>query len=109
MNLFLPPVHQNQPDRDYHKREGTMPPLNATTREALAAKATRFREMHHGPEILVLPNAWDAASARVFEAARYPAVASTSAGIAYAFGYPDGERISREEMMEAVRRIASAV
>src|ERR1700676_4683926 len=74
-----------------------------------AAKAEHFREMHHVPDILVLPNAWDAASARVFEEAGFPAIATTSAGIAASLGYPDGERISREEMLEVVRRIARAV
>lgn len=86
-----------------------MPQFDSATRDALAAKATRFRQMHEGPGILVLPNAWDAASARVFEAAGFQALATTSAGIAYAAGYPDGERIGRDEMLEAVRRIAAAV
>lgn len=58
-------------------------------------KAEQFRRMHHGPEILVLPNAWDCASARIFEQAGFPAIATTSAGIAFSFGYPDGEK-SRE-------------
>jgi 2-methylisocitrate lyase-like PEP mutase family enzyme len=87
----------------------TMPQFDSAHRQALAAKATRFRQMHEGPEILVLPNAWDAATARVFEAAGFQALATTSAGIAYAAGYPDGERIGRDEMLEAVRRIAAAV
>ncbi|MBZ5726218.1 MAG: isocitrate lyase/phosphoenolpyruvate mutase family protein [Acidobacteriia bacterium] len=65
--------------------------------------------MHAGPGILVLPNAWDAASARIFEETGFPALATTSAGVAYALGYPDGERISRDEMLAAVRRIAAAV
>lgn len=74
-----------------------------------AAKAARLRELHHGPPILVLPNAWDAASARIFEAAQFPAIATTSGGVANAFGYADGEHIARAEMLEAVRRIARAV
>ena len=52
--------------------------------------AERLRALHHGPPILVLPNAWDAASARLFEAEGFPAVATTSAGVAAALGYPDG-------------------
>jgi 2-methylisocitrate lyase-like PEP mutase family enzyme len=59
--------------------------------------------------MLVLPNAWDAASARIFEDAGFPALATTSAGIAYAHGYPDGERINRAEMLAAVARITSHV
>jgi 2-methylisocitrate lyase-like PEP mutase family enzyme len=76
---------------------------------SLAEKADRFRSLHHGPSILVLPNAWDVASARIFEEAGFGALATTSAGIAMSLGYPDGERISRAEMLAAVARIARAV
>jgi 2-methylisocitrate lyase-like PEP mutase family enzyme len=72
-------------------------------------KAHQFRELHHGPAILVLPNAWDVPTAKIFEAAGFPAIATTSAGIAASLGYPDGERISRDEMLEVVARIAHAV
>ena len=72
-------------------------------------KAAAFRKLHEGPPILVLANAWDVASARVFEDAGFPAVATSSAGVAWALGYPDGEGISRAEMAEAVRRIAAGV
>jgi 2-methylisocitrate lyase-like PEP mutase family enzyme len=72
-------------------------------------KSRRFRELHHGPAILVLPNAWDVATAKVFESVGFPAIATTSAGIAAALGYPDGERISRDEMLGMVARIARAV
>lgn len=72
-------------------------------------KANRFHELHHGPHILILPNAWDAASAKVFERSGFGAVATTSAGIAASYGYPDGEHISRAEMLEAVGRIAGIV
>lgn len=77
--------------------------------EALAAKAAHLRELHHGPPILVLPNAWDAASARIFEATGFDAIATTSGGIANECGFPDGEYISREEMLDAVRRITRTV
>src|SRR5579863_270587 len=72
-------------------------------------KANAFRAMHRGGKILVLPNAWDVASARVFEEAGFPAIATTSAGIAFSLGYPDGQKISREEMLARVTRIARAV
>ena len=72
-------------------------------------KAARFRELHHGPKILVLPNAWDVASARIFEIAGFPAMGTTSAGVAASLGYPDGGLISRDEMLDVVRRIAAAV
>jgi len=73
------------------------------------AKAMAFRAMHHGPRILVLPNAWDVASARVFEEAGFGALATTSAGVAFSLGYPDGQKISRAEMLARVARIARAV
>lgn len=57
----------------------------------------------------MLPNAWDVASARIFERAGFPALGTTSAGVAFALGYPDGQRISREEMIDVVARIAHAV
>src|SRR5712692_2284180 len=77
--------------------------------EKQKAKADAFRAMHRGPRILLLPNAWDVASARVFEEGGFGAIATTSAGIAFTRGYPDGQRISREQMLEAVARTASAV
>jgi 2-methylisocitrate lyase-like PEP mutase family enzyme len=72
-------------------------------------KAKRFRSLHHLSHALLLPNAWDVASARIFEEAGFAAVATTSAGIAFAFGYPDGQKIAPEEMLGVVARIASAV
>jgi 2-methylisocitrate lyase-like PEP mutase family enzyme len=73
------------------------------------AKAELLRSLHAGPELLVLPNAWDAASARVFAACGFPAIATGSAAVAEAHGYPDGEQIPRELMLCAVERIAGAV
>ena len=72
-------------------------------------KAVQFRHLHRGPGVLLLPNAWDVASARIFEEAGFPAIATTSAGIAFSLGYPDGQRISREEMIARVARIVRAV
>jgi len=60
-----------------------------------AELARQFLELHHGPKILVLPNAWDVASARIFEDAGFPAVGTSSAGVAFALGYPDGQKIRR--------------
>lgn len=72
-------------------------------------KTEAFRAMHRGPQVLLLPNAWDVASARVIQQAGFGAIATTSAGVAFSLGYPDGQRISRREMLEAVRRIATSV
>ncbi len=74
-----------------------------------AEKAEQFRKLHHGPRMLLLPNAWDVASARILEEAGFPAIATSSAGVAASLGYPDGQRISRREMLGMVERIAQAV
>ncbi len=71
-------------------------------------KYEALRALHQN-NTLVLPNAWDAASARIIQQAGFSAVATTSAGIAFTLGYPDGQRISREEMLAVVARIAKAV
>jgi 2-methylisocitrate lyase-like PEP mutase family enzyme len=76
---------------------------------AQGRKAEELRKLHGGPRVLVLPNAWDVAGARVLEELGYPAIATTSAGVAFALGYPDGQRVSRDEMLEVVERIARAV
>jgi 2-methylisocitrate lyase-like PEP mutase family enzyme len=73
-----------------------------------ARKAEQLRKLHGGPRILVLPNAWDVASARIVEDLGFPAIATTSAGIAASLGYPDGQKISRDEMLGVVGRIARA-
>jgi 2-methylisocitrate lyase-like PEP mutase family enzyme len=72
-------------------------------------KAATFRQLHQGPRILVLPNAWDAATARIFEVAGFPAIGSTSAGVANSLGYADGNYTPRDEMLEVVARIVRAV
>ncbi len=77
--------------------------------ESQTEKAIQFRQLHRGPGVLVLPNAWDVASARIFEEAGFPAIATTSAGIAFSLGYPDGQHISREEMIARIGRIVRAV
>jgi 2-methylisocitrate lyase-like PEP mutase family enzyme len=69
-------------------------------------KAEDFRALHHGKRMLVLPNGWDVPSARVFEDAGFPAIATSSAGMLVSLGYPDGEVIGRDEFVFAVGRIA---
>src|SRR5215475_3719417 len=76
---------------------------------AQAAKANAFRALHHGARILLLANAWDVSSARVLEEGGVSAIATTSAGVAFALGYPDGQKISRHEMLSVVARIALKV
>ena len=71
--------------------------------------AEQLKALHRPEEPLVLVNAWDAASARVVVYAGAQAVATSSAAAAYAAGFPDGQEISREQMLEAVATIARAV
>ena len=68
-------------------------------------KAIQFRRLHSGPDMLVLPNAWDAASARVLEQAGFQAIATTSSGVAASLGYPDGQHISRDMLLGVVENI----
>ena len=73
-------------------------------------RAEEFRRLHHESPVLVLANAWDVVSARIV--ASLPgctAIATSSAAVAWALGYPDGERIPPALMFEAVARIAAAV
>src|SRR4030088_1976647 len=81
---------------------------NMNNLDLQTTKASAFRAMHSGKEILLLPNVWDVASARIIEEAGFGAIATTSAGIAFSLGYP-GQTISREEMLAAVARIARSV
>jgi len=74
-----------------------------------AQKAEQFRKLHHGPRLLFLPNAWDVVSARILEECGHPAIATSSAAVAFSLGYPDGQHISRDEMLEVAGRIARAV
>jgi 2-methylisocitrate lyase-like PEP mutase family enzyme len=74
-----------------------------------AERARRLLELHHAAEPLVLINAWDAASAGIVEQAGFPAIATTSAGVANALGYADGQHVPWPEMVDAIKRIARVV
>lgn len=76
----------------------------------LSAKAAELLRLHLDPELLVLVNVWDAASAKIV--AGLPgcrAIATASHSIAAAHGYPDGEQIPLDEMITATAQIAAAV
>jgi 2-methylisocitrate lyase-like PEP mutase family enzyme len=73
---------------------------------ALKHKASALKQLHHGPRVLLLPNVWDVASALLVQKAGFPALATTSAGIAFLLGYPDGQKITRREMLDWVEKIA---
>jgi len=70
-------------------------------------RAAALLALHSGPGF-VLPNAWDAGSARILEQVGFPAIATTSAGIAWSCGVPDGETLDRDTMLEHVGRIVAA-
>lgn len=74
-------------------------------------RAAAFQRLHSpvADDLLVLPNAWDAMSARVIETAGARAIASTSSGVSWALGRRDGQGLTREEMAGAIRRIVAAV
>ena len=72
-------------------------------------RAELFHRLHAGPAPLMLPNAWDCASARVIENAGAKAIATTSAGMAWALGYPDGEQLPVQEFLAACGRVCQAV
>jgi 2-methylisocitrate lyase-like PEP mutase family enzyme len=74
------------------------------------SRAEQFRLLHQAPPLLVLPNAWDVASARVFAALPgCRAIATSSAAVARSLGWEDGEQAPVEEMLQVVERIAAAV
>ncbi|MEU3744367.1 MULTISPECIES: isocitrate lyase/phosphoenolpyruvate mutase family protein [Streptomyces] len=75
----------------------------------LVEKARLFRSLHVPGKPLVLPNAWDAASARVVAEVGAPAVATTSAGVAWSLGHGDGDHLGRDEALGAIARITAAV
>ncbi len=74
----------------------------------LRERALRLLALHDRREVLRLPNAWDAGSARVFAGLGFAAIATTSAGVAWSLGHPDGERAPRTEVVAALGRIVSA-
>ncbi|MDE9365195.1 isocitrate lyase/phosphoenolpyruvate mutase family protein [Luteipulveratus sp. YIM 133132] len=69
--------------------------------------AARLHALHD--DLLVLPNCWDAVTARVVEAAGAPALATTSAAVAWSLGAPDGNRLDRDLMLQNLRRITDVV
>jgi 2-methylisocitrate lyase-like PEP mutase family enzyme len=74
-----------------------------------AVKAEAFRALHRAPPLLLMANAWDAITARLFEAEGYAAVATTSGGVSWALGYADGGAAPWDEVVGQTARIARAV
>jgi 2-methylisocitrate lyase-like PEP mutase family enzyme len=83
--------------------------MNSPTTISLQARAEAFRALHLQPGIFVMPNPWDAGSARVLETLGFSALATTSAGLAYSLGKPDGHAsVTREESLQNVQGIIAA-
>lgn len=72
-------------------------------------RATALRSLHREGPILALANAWDVASARLVEDSGATTVATTSAGVAWSLGAPDGDRLDRDQAVELINRVAAAV
>ena len=72
-------------------------------------RAQAFRRMHDRSAILLLPNAWDAGSARLFARRGFAAIATTSGGVAWSLGYADGEQAPLAEVLAAIARITRVV
>jgi 2-methylisocitrate lyase-like PEP mutase family enzyme len=76
---------------------------------AKADSAATFRRLHHAAELLVLANAWDAGSARLIESLGARAIATTSAGVAWSHGYPDGDALPVDRLVATVAAILRAI
>jgi 2-methylisocitrate lyase-like PEP mutase family enzyme len=74
-------------------------------KQAQVQLAQRFRALHDRTRVLLLPNAWDAGSARLFADLGFDAIATTSGGVAWSLGYADGEQLPLDALIAAIRRI----
>lgn len=83
--------------------------MKTTDLSRLAQKAETLRQLHHTGSILLLPNAWDVMTARLFASRGFPAVATTSGGIAWARGYADGEAMPLDLVYTTTYRMAEGI
>ena len=75
----------------------------------MATAFQQFKQLHEAPALLVLPNVWNAKSAQILEKENYPAVATSSAAVANALGYQDGEAMPFEDYLLIIKRILAVV
>lgn len=68
-----------------------------------------FAALHTAPKLFLLPNAWDAESAAIFQESGYPAVGTSSAAMAASLGYPDGEEMPFADYLVIIKRMAASV
>jgi 2-methylisocitrate lyase-like PEP mutase family enzyme len=71
--------------------------------------ARRFRDLHAAEQPLILANAWDVGAARILQAAGAPAIATTSAGVAWSLGVADGDHLGRDQALDVIARVVAAV
>jgi 2-methylisocitrate lyase-like PEP mutase family enzyme len=83
--------------------------MTAPNRTAISQKAERLRALHVPGNPVVMPNAWDAASAKTLAAAAFAALATSSGAVAESLGYSDGENTPPDEMFAAIGRIARSI
>jgi 2-methylisocitrate lyase-like PEP mutase family enzyme len=76
---------------------------------SVAARRRAFRALHDGPALFIIPNGWDVVTSRIFEDAGFPAVATSSAAVANALGYPDGNALDVELHLATIERIVRAL
>lgn len=82
-----------------------MTSIGGRAKEEQVARAVTFRSLHHRDRVLLLPNAWDAGSVRLFDRMGFEAIATTSGGVAWSLGYADGEAAPLEEVLAVIRRM----
>src|ERR1700719_2753337 len=82
---------------------------NSDSNYFMANLAKTFRSFHEQNDILILPNAWDAGSAKVIEDAGAKAIATSSAGVAWAIGYPDGDILPPKMLADLTARITDVI
>ena len=80
--------------------------MSTLTQKQLAEK---FQNMHKSNKIVILPNAWDAGGAVIFEKEGFEAIGTTSAGISYSLGYSDGEFISIDDVLDTTKKIQKRI
>jgi len=97
-----PIVSRSNGECQSRQTEGTEPMMQRDM-------AAKFRALHAPGQFLVLPNAWDAASARIAEDCGGKAIATSSAAVAWAHGYPDGEKLPKAVLLQLVAEIARVV
>lgn len=78
-------------------------------KKSMSSNFEKFKALHHGADLFVLPNAWDAKSALLFQEKAFPAVATSSGAVAACLGYEDGEKMPLEDYLFVIKRILACV